>query len=396
MREFDGLAAALEQAGVTVHTFEDTPEPHTPDSIFPNNWVSFHADGTVVLYPMLAENRRLERRLDLIEALSAKHGFHASRVIDLTRHEHTGRYLEGTGSLVLDRIHRVAYACISPRTDLDVLGDFAQQLDYDIVAFEAHDANGKAIYHTNVLMSVGERFAAVCLNAIREDERDGVLSQLRGTGPDRRGPVARTDERLCRQHAGAGLVAHRQRGCHVPAGARCLNCRAASDVGIDVRPDCRRAYPHHREAGRRQRPLHAGGAASAQEETTINDYNSGQMLELGVKILLAYLLGSLIGSLLVGQLRGGVDIRKLGSGNAGGTNALRTQGWSFALWVMIIDIGKGWLAAGLLAPMNLPGIGIDPAGRARLAGGGLRRRRSSSVTFIRSGTDSAAARVRRP
>ncbi|WP_129644226.1 glycerol-3-phosphate 1-O-acyltransferase PlsY [Peristeroidobacter agariperforans] len=84
------------------------------------------------------------------------------------------------------------------------------------------------------------------------------------------------------------------------------------------------------------------------------------MLELGVKILLAYLLGSLIGSLLVGQLRGGVDIRKLGSGNAGGTNALRTQGWSFALWVMIIDVGKGWLAAGLLAPMNLPGVGIDP------------------------------------
>lgn len=182
LREFDELAAALDQAGVTVHVFEDTPEPHTPDSIFPNNWVSFHADGTVVLYPMLAENRRLERRLELIEALSTKHGFHASRVIDLTRHEHAGRYLEGTGSLVLDRIHRVAYACVSPRTDLDVLGDFAQQLDYDIVAFEAHDANGKAIYHTNVLMSVGERFAAVCLSAIREDERDGVLSQLRGTG----------------------------------------------------------------------------------------------------------------------------------------------------------------------------------------------------------------------
>ncbi|WP_217705130.1 citrulline utilization hydrolase CtlX [Peristeroidobacter soli] len=182
LREFDGLAHALDKAGVTVHTFEDTPDPHTPDSIFPNNWVSFHADGTVVLYPMLAENRRLERRLDLIEALSAKHGFHVARVIDLTRHEHTGRYLEGTGSLVLDRMHRVAYACVSPRTDLDVLGDFAQQLDYDIVAFEANDANGKAIYHTNVLMSVGERFAAVCLSAIREDERDGVLNQLRGGG----------------------------------------------------------------------------------------------------------------------------------------------------------------------------------------------------------------------
>lgn len=182
LREFDGLVGALEQAGVAVHVFDDTPEPHTPDSIFPNNWVSFHADGTVVLYPMLAENRRLERRLDLLEELSARHSFHTSRVIDLTRHEHVGRYLEGTGSLVLDRIHRVAYACVSPRTDLDVLGDFAQQLDYDIVAFEARDAGGAAIYHTNVLMSVGERFAAVCLSAIREDEREGVLNQLRGTG----------------------------------------------------------------------------------------------------------------------------------------------------------------------------------------------------------------------
>ena len=182
LREFDGLASALDQAGVAVHVFDDTPEPHTPDSIFPNNWVSFHADGTVVLYPMLAVNRRLERRMDLLEALSAKHGFHTTRVIDLTRHEHTGRFLEGTGSLVLDRIHRVAYACVSPRTDLDVLGDFAQQLDYDIVAFEALDSGGKPIYHTNVLMSVGERFAAVCLSAIREDERDGVLNQLRGSG----------------------------------------------------------------------------------------------------------------------------------------------------------------------------------------------------------------------
>lgn len=182
LREFEDLATALDSAGVSVHVFDDSLEPHTPDSIFPNNWVSFHADGTVVLYPMMAENRRLERRLDVLEALSAKHGFRAARVIDLTRHEHAGRYLEGTGSLVLDRVHRVAYACVSPRTDLDVLGDFAQQLDYDIVAFEAHDANGAAIYHTNVLMSVGERFAAVCTSAIREDERGAVLDTLQKSG----------------------------------------------------------------------------------------------------------------------------------------------------------------------------------------------------------------------
>lgn len=182
LREFEALATALERAGVTVHAFDDTIEPHTPDSIFPNNWVSFHADGSVVLYPMMAENRRLERRLDVIEALSAKHGFRASRVIDLTRHEQAGRFLEGTGSLVLDRVHRVAYACVSPRTDLDVLGDFGQQLDYDVVAFEAHDANGAPIYHTNVLMSVGERFAVVCTSAIREDERAAVLDTLRKSG----------------------------------------------------------------------------------------------------------------------------------------------------------------------------------------------------------------------
>jgi hypothetical protein len=182
LREFDGLVAALRAAGVNVHVFEDTPQPHTPDSIFPNNWVSFHADGTVVLYPMLAENRRQERRNDLLEQLSARMGFRIARVIDLTHHERDGKYLEGTGSLVLDRVHRIAYACISPRTDLDVLGDFAQQLDYDVVAFEAADAAGVAIYHTNVLMYVGTRFAAVCSACIREDERAAVIDALRTTG----------------------------------------------------------------------------------------------------------------------------------------------------------------------------------------------------------------------
>jgi hypothetical protein len=182
LTEFDALAEALRRAGVGVHVVEDTPEPHTPDSIFPNNWVSFHADGTVVLYPMLAPNRRLERRADLLEALSAQHGFFGSRVIDLTHYEQEEKFLEGTGSLVLDRINRVAYACVSPRTDLDVLGDFAQQLDYDVVAFEATDSNGYPIYHTNVLMSVGTRFAAVCAACIREDAREAVLERLRVTG----------------------------------------------------------------------------------------------------------------------------------------------------------------------------------------------------------------------
>jgi hypothetical protein len=180
--EFDGLVAALRAAGVAVHVFDDTAEPHTPDSIFPNNWVSFHADGSVVLYPMLAENRRQERRTEFLETLSTQHGFRIARVLDLTHHESGNKFLEGTGSLVLDRVHRIAYACVSPRTDLDVLGDFAQQLDYEVVAFEAHDAGGSAIYHTNVLMSVGRGYAAVCSASIREDERAAVLDTLRTTG----------------------------------------------------------------------------------------------------------------------------------------------------------------------------------------------------------------------
>jgi hypothetical protein len=180
-KEFDGVAGALRAAGVTVHVVEDTIEPHTPDAVFPNNWVSFHADGTIVLYPMLAPNRRLERRLDVLEALSADHGYRVTRIVDLTAHEPHERFLEGTGSMVLDRVHRIAYACVSPRTDLDVLGDFAQQLDYEIVVFEAADANGVPIYHTNVLMSVGSRFAAVCSACIREDAREAVLGTLRRT-----------------------------------------------------------------------------------------------------------------------------------------------------------------------------------------------------------------------
>jgi len=180
--EFDGLVAALREAGVTVHVIDDTPEPHTPDALFPNNWVSFHADGSVVLYPMLAPNRRAERRNDVLEALSAAHGFRIRRVLDLTAHEARDKFLEGTGSLVLDRVHRIAYACVSPRTDLDVLGDFAQQLDYDVVAFEAVDAAGAAIYHTNVLMCIGTQFAAVCSACIREDERAAVIDALRTTG----------------------------------------------------------------------------------------------------------------------------------------------------------------------------------------------------------------------
>jgi len=181
--EFATLVAALRVAGVTVIVGEDTPWPVKPDAIFPNNWVSFHHDGTVVLYPMLAPNRRLERREELIENLRRAGSYRITRTIDLSGHETSGKYLEGTGSLVLDRSAHIAYACLSPRTDLDVLGRFAQQLDYELVTFEAVDARGMAIYHTNVMMSVGTRCAVVCAAAIRTpQQRDAVSTKLQATG----------------------------------------------------------------------------------------------------------------------------------------------------------------------------------------------------------------------
>ncbi len=183
LTEFEGLVSVLRDAGIDVVVFDDTPGPHTPDSVFPNNWVSFHADGTVVLYPMEAENRRGERRPDIIERLDAELGFQVRDVVDLSHHEADGGFLEGTGSMVLDRVNRVAYACLSSRTHLDVLGDFAQRMGYDVVAFEAVDRDGVPIYHTNVLMNVGEKLAVICDAAIpRDDQREAVLERLKSTG----------------------------------------------------------------------------------------------------------------------------------------------------------------------------------------------------------------------
>jgi hypothetical protein len=183
LAEFDGLVEALRDHGIDVIVADDTVDPHTPDSIFPNNWVSFHGDGRVVLYPMEAENRRTERRMDIIEMLDADPDYFVSEVIDLSQHEADGHFLEGTGSMVLDRINHVAYACLSSRTQHDPLGDFAQRMDYEVVAFDAVDRDGVPIYHTNVLMNIGERLAVICNEAIpREDQREAVLQRLRDSG----------------------------------------------------------------------------------------------------------------------------------------------------------------------------------------------------------------------
>ena len=183
--EFHGLAQALERAGVDVFIAADSDQPPKPDAIFPNNWVSFHHDGTVALYPMLAPNRRWERRDEVLEQVVRDGRFRVSRTVDLTHRESEEKYLEGTGSVVLDRAHGIAYACISPRTDLDVLGEFAQALDYDLMTFDALDPKGCAVYHTNVLMAIGTGFAVVCSEAIVDaGHRAAVLAKLRATGHD--------------------------------------------------------------------------------------------------------------------------------------------------------------------------------------------------------------------
>ena len=181
--EFAGLVEALRSSRVEVHLFEGRAERDAPDEVFPNNWVSTHADGTVVVYPMMAENRRVERRVELFETLGTESAYRVSRVIDLTAHERRQRYLEGTGSVVLDRVHRLAYANLSPRTHFDVLGEFSQRLDYDVISFEAVDEQQRPIYHTNALMAVGTGFAVICAAAIRAPaKRAAVIAALRGCG----------------------------------------------------------------------------------------------------------------------------------------------------------------------------------------------------------------------
>lgn len=180
--EFDGLVAALRKAGIEVVVFDDTNEPHTPDAVFPNNWLSTHTDGTAVMYPMMATNRRPERRPDLVESLSRDHGFRVEQVIDFGPRAAEERFLEGTGSMVLDRVNRVAYACLSPRTDPELLAEFGQRLDYEVIAFDGFDKGGIPIYHTNVMMCIGSGFVVICADSIGADRRDAVLEKLRAGG----------------------------------------------------------------------------------------------------------------------------------------------------------------------------------------------------------------------
>lgn len=179
--EFEAFVSTLQLKGVNVFVFNDTHSPIKPDAIFPNNWVTFHPDGTVILYPMFAPNRRYERRQDIIDLL--KKNFNINHVLDLSKYEKEQRFLEGTGSMVFDHNNKIAYACLSPRTDKNLLLSVCDYLQYKPIYFYAHDPDGKEIYHTNVMMCIGEKFAVICLNSItNKQEREKVSQLLSNTG----------------------------------------------------------------------------------------------------------------------------------------------------------------------------------------------------------------------
>ena len=182
LAEFEGLARRLSQARVNTFILDDTPDPAKPDAVFPNNWISFHSDGTIVLYPMATAARRLERNLDAMTSLLTSSGFEVRRIIDLTAHEQQERFLEGTGSLILDRPRRQAYASLSLRTDRDAIAEFDEQLDYSTLVFDAADAVGRPIYHTNVLMSLGTRFAVLCTEAVAPGARAALIAEIEASG----------------------------------------------------------------------------------------------------------------------------------------------------------------------------------------------------------------------
>jgi hypothetical protein len=182
-QEFDRFHDLLIKHNVHVIVMEDQPGTILPDSVFPNNWISLHHDGTVVLYPMMAENRRLERRMDILPDLQNNYGFNIIRILDYTNHEVDGQYLEGTGSVVFDYVNRIAYANRSDRTDEFVFHKLCSDLGYKGIFFEAADPSGIDIYHTNVMMCLGTKFVVICLDAIaNESMRLKLLQSFEETG----------------------------------------------------------------------------------------------------------------------------------------------------------------------------------------------------------------------
>jgi len=183
LREFDNFVNLLRLYQVNVLVIEDSPEPFTPDSIFPNNWISFQEHARIFLYPMFAPNRRMERKPGVLETI--KNRFRVHEIVDLSPYENEGHFLEGTGSLVLDRDNKIAFACHSPRTSEKVIKEFCRLSGYTAFCFHATDQRGMPIYHTNVMMCVADHYVVICLDSITDmAERENLLTQFRLTGKE--------------------------------------------------------------------------------------------------------------------------------------------------------------------------------------------------------------------
>lgn len=179
--EFNAAVDHLRSYGIRVIDIDDTDHPRKPNAVFPNNWVSFHEKGKVIMYPMMAENRRWERRLDLLDRL-VDEGIRVGEIIDISQYEEENKFLESTGSVVLDDQHQLAYACLSSRTDRTVLNKMCEIIGYEPVLFEAHNKDGVPIYHTNVLMCIANNYAVICSESIHEAQRFDVIQVLKTTG----------------------------------------------------------------------------------------------------------------------------------------------------------------------------------------------------------------------
>ena len=350
---------ALESEGIDCLRGGGYPEPPNLTPCFPTTGSASTRMEQLSLYPMQAETRRRERRREVIDAVVDRLGFKVARIARpdsiMRRGAISGRDRKSHSR----SLERVAYASLSPRTHPAVVEEWAREMGYEPFLFAAFDRGGVPLYHTNVLMCVGARMAVIGTQAVAPADRGRLLERLRAGGREvieiSHDEIARFagnmlelatwDEALGDSHV---LVMSEVRAAGTASG------QFRAPVGVH---GCGLGGPcaDDREAWRRQRSLHACRSFSRGVRSCAVRWKCrcGRLL---IKVRLSYLLGSIVGGLLVGRLRGGVDIRRLGSGNAGGTNALRTQGKAFAFWVMLIDIGKGWVATRVLAPFAMAGV----------------------------------------
>lgn len=241
LSEFNVFVEKLRNKGINVITIKDTPDPHTPDSIFPNNWVSFHNDGKVVLYPMFASNRRVERREDILETIKSK-GFEITEVDDWSLPEIQGHFLEGTGSMIFDHDNKIAYGSVSLRLDEKLFRDFCEKYGFEPIVFHSFQTVGSErlpIYHTNVMMCVADKFVVICLDCIDSElERSKVIETIKNSGKE----IIEISEEQMQQFAGNMLQVQNKEGQKFLVMSQTANESLTSDQVSAIEKYCEIIY----------------------------------------------------------------------------------------------------------------------------------------------------------